>query len=141
MDYKHTEITELIIKAFYKVYNTLGYGFLEKVYRNALAIELRRLGLEVALEARILVYYEGEVVGEYFADLLVAGVVLVELKVVEKLLEEHEAQLINYLKATPYEVGLLLNFGPKPEIKRKAFDNARKGSLSWIEKTGQTASA
>jgi GxxExxY protein len=135
--YKHTEITELIIKAFYKVYNTLGYGFLEKVYRNALAIEIQKLGLEVAPEARILVYYEGEVVGEYFADLLVAGVVLVELKAVEKLMEGHEAQLINYLKATPYEVGLLLNFGPKPEIKRKAFDNDRKGSLSWTEKTSE----
>jgi GxxExxY protein len=139
--YKHTEITELIIKAFYKVYNTLGYGFLEKVYRNALAIELRKLGLEVSPEARILVYYEGEVVGEYFADLLVASVVLVELKAVEKLMKGHEAQLINYLKATPYEVGLLLNFGPRPEIKRKAFDNDRKGSLSWTEKTGQVVSA
>jgi GxxExxY protein len=134
LGYKHTNITELIIKAFYKVYNTLGYGFLEKVYKNALAIELQKLELEVSPEARILVYYEGKVVGEYFADLLVASVVLVELKAVEKLMEEHEAQLINYLKATPYEVGLLLNFGPKPEIKRKAFDNDRKGSLAWTEK-------
>ena len=132
MDFKHTDVTELIIKAFYKVYNTLGYGFLEKVYRNALVVELRRLGLEVIPEARIRVYYEGEVVGEYFADLLVAGVVIVELKAVKRLLEEHEAQLLNYLKATPYEVGLLLNFGPKPEIKRKAFDNSRKGSMHWL---------
>ena len=135
MDFKHTDITELIIKAFYKVYNTLGYGFLEKVYRNALAIELRKLGLEVIPEARILVYYGGEVVGEYFADLLVAGIVIVELKAVKKLLEEHEAQLLNYLKATPYEVGLLLNFGPRPEIKRKAFDNSRKGSMHWLGKS------
>ena len=132
MDFKHTDITELIIKAFYKVYNALGYGFLEKVYRNALVIELRKLGLEVIPEARIRVYYEGEVVGEYFADLLVAGVVIVELKAMKSLLEEHEAQLLNYLKATPYEVGLLLNFGPKPEIKRKAFDNSRKGSMRWL---------
>ena len=137
MNYKHTNITELIIKAFYKVYNTLGYGFLEKVYKNALAIELQKLGLEVSPEARILVYYDEKVVGEYFADLLVASVVLVELKAVEKLIAGHEAQLINYLKATPYEVGLLLNFGPKPEVKRKAFDNNRKGSLSWAEKTEQ----
>ncbi|MEE9618098.1 MAG: GxxExxY protein [Anaerolineae bacterium] len=122
----------MIIKAFYKVYNALGYGFLEKVYRNALVIELRKLGLEVIPEARIRVYYEGEVVGEYFADLLVAGVVIVELKAMKSLLEEHEAQLLNYLKATPYEVGLLLNFGPKPEIKRKAFDNSRKGSMRWL---------
>lgn len=135
MDFEHTDITELIIKAFYKVYNTLGYGFLEKVYRNALAIELRKLGLEVVSEARIVVYYDDKVVGEYFADLLVAGVVIVELKAVKKLLEAHEAQLLNYLKATPYEVGLLLNFGPKPEIKRKAFDNSRKGSMRWVEKS------
>ena len=126
-------ITELIIKAFYTVYHTLGYGFLEKVYKNAMAIELRRLGLEVIQEARITVYYEGEVVGEYFADLLVAGAVIVELKAVKKLLPEHEAQLLNYLKATPYEVGLLLNFGPRPEIKRRAFDNSRKGSMRWVE--------
>lgn len=135
MNFKHTDITELIIKAFYTVYNTLGYGFQEKVYRNALAIELRKLGLDVILEARIVVYYGGEIVGEYFADLLVAGVVIVELKAVKKLAAEHEAQLLNYLKATPYEVGLLLNFGPKPEVKRKAFDNSRKGSMHWLEKS------
>lgn len=135
MDFKHTDITELIIKAFYKVYNTLGYGFLEKVYSLTMAIELRKLGLEVVSEARIVVYYDDKVVGEYFADLLVAGVVIVELKAVRKLLEAHEAQLLNYLKATPYEVGLLLNFGPKPEIKRKAFDNSRKGSMRWVEKS------
>jgi GxxExxY protein len=133
LEFKHTDITELIIKAFYEVYNTLGYGFLEKVYGNAMAIELRKLGLEVIREARIAVYYGGEVVGEYFAGLLVAGAVIVELKAVKRLLEEHEAQLLNYLKATSYEVGLLLNFGPKPEIKRKAFSNSRKGSLRWLE--------
>jgi len=133
LDFKHPDITELIIGAFYKVHNTLGYGFLERVYGNALAIELRRLRLEVVQEARIAVYYDGEVVGEYFADLLVAGAVIVELKAVRRLLEEHEAQLLNYLKATPYEVGLLLNFGPKPQIKRKAFDNSRKGSMHWIK--------
>ena len=133
MNFQHTDITELIIKAFYAAYHTLGYGFLEKVYRNAIAIELRKLGLDVIQEARITVYYEGEVVGQYFADLSVAGAVLVELKAVKKLLPEHEAQLLNYLKATPFEVGLLLNFGPKPEIKRKAFDNSRKGSLRWFE--------
>jgi GxxExxY protein len=131
---KHADVTELIIKAFYTVYNTLGYGFLEKVYSNAMAIELRKLGLEVVQEARIAVYYERELVGEYSADLLVGGVVIVELKAAKRLLEEHEAQLLNYLKATPYEVGLVLNFGPKPEFKRKAFDNDRKGSMLWLEK-------
>jgi GxxExxY protein len=124
----------LIIKGFYTVYHALGYGFLERVYRGAMAIELRKLGLDVIQEARINVYYDGEVVGEYFADLLVAGAVIVELKAVKRVFPEHEAQSLNYLKATPYEVGLLLNFGPKPEIKRKAFDNARKGSLHWLEK-------
>jgi GxxExxY protein len=125
MEAKHKDITELIIQAFYTGYNTLGYGFLEKVYQNALVIELRRLGLEVIPEAPIKVYYNpstgsgqrGQVVGEYFADLLVAGVVLVEIKAVRTLVLEHEAQLLNYpstglragLKATPYEVGLLLN--------------------------------
>ena len=78
---------------------------------------------------------DGQIVGEYLADLLVAGVVMVELKAVKRLLEEHEAQLLNYLKATSYEVGLLLNFGPKAEIKRKAFDNSRKGTMRWLERS------
>ena len=97
-------------------------------------MELRQLGLTVVQEAPIQVHYNGEVVGEYFADLLVSDAVIVELKAAKALTEAHEAQLLNYLKATPYEVGLLLNFGPKPEIKRKAFDNARKGSLHWLER-------
>ena len=126
LPYKHSEITEQIIAAFYTVYNTLGYGFLEKVFENALVIELRRRGLRVVQQMPITVYYTGEVVGEYFADLLVADLVIVEIKAVKALLVEHEAQLLNYLKATPYEVGLLLNFGPKPEHKRRAFENTRK---------------
>jgi GxxExxY protein len=134
LDFKHTDVTDLILKAFYKVYNEFRYGFLEKVYQNSLAIELRKLKLAVVQEARIEVYYDGQVVGEYFADLLVANAVIVEVKAVKRLLPEHEAQLLNYLKATPYEVGLLLNFGPKPEIRRKAFDNARKGPMHWLEK-------
>jgi len=142
MEAKHKDITELIIQAFYTVYNTLGYGFLEKVYQNALVIELRRLGPEVIPEAPIKVYYNpstgsgqrGQVVGEYFAGLLVAGAVLVEIKAVRTLAPEHEAQLLNYLKATPYEVGLLLNFGPKPQFKRKVYDNELKGGLSWVRK-------
>jgi GxxExxY protein len=132
MAYKHTDVTEKIINAFYTVYNTLGYGFLEKVYRNAMTIELRQSGLAVVPEAPIQVYYEDHLVGEYFADLLVAEAVIVELKAVRQLAEEHEAQLLNYLKATPYEVGLLLNFGPKPGIKRKVFYNKRKGTLKWV---------
>ena len=124
---KHEQLTEQIIRAFYTVYHTLGYGFLEKVYENSLTIELRKMGLVVVQQAEIKVYYTGVVVGEYYADLLVADAVIVELKAAQALLAEHEAQLLNYLKATPYEVGLLLNFGPKPEIRRKVYDNERKG--------------
>ncbi|MEA3308583.1 MAG: GxxExxY protein [Chloroflexota bacterium] len=124
--YKHTEITGQVIKAFYTVYNTLGYGFLEKVYENAMVIELSELGLEVESQSVVEVYYHKQLVGKYFADLLVEGLVIVELKAARKLCVAHEAQLLNYLKATSHEVGLLLNFGSKPEIKRKAYDNIRK---------------
>ncbi len=137
MAYKHSDITDKIISAFYTVYNTLGYGFLEKVYRNAMTVELRKQGLAVVPEAPIRVYYDGQVVGEYFADLLVDDAVLVELKAARQLADQHEAQLLNYLKATPYEVGLLLNFGPKPDLKRKAYDNSRKGSMKWMDKGTQ----
>jgi len=118
---KHSKITETIIRAYYKVYNTLGYGFLEKVYENAMIIELRKQGLSAVRQKPINVLYEEEVVGEYFADLIVEGKVIIELKAKGKLLEEHEAQLINYLKATDIEVGLLMNFGTKPEFKRKVY--------------------
>jgi GxxExxY protein len=109
MPAKHKDITNLIIKAFYTVYNTLGYGFLEKVYENAMVIELRKLGLKVVPQARIVVYYDGQEVGEYSADLLVEDAVIVELKATRALVSDNEAQLLNYLKATIYEVGLLLN--------------------------------
>ena len=123
---KHADLTERIIAAFYKVYNTLGWGFLEKVYHNALRHELQKRGMSVATNQRIDVFYDGVGVGEYFADLIVDGVVTLELKAVEQLIDEHEAQLVNYLKATEVEVGLLLNFGPKPQIKRKIFETARR---------------
>ncbi len=139
LPYKHAELTEKIIAAFYKVYNTLGYGFLEKVYENALVIELRKQALEVVAQAPITVFYDDTVVGEYFADLLVAKAVIVELKAAKDLAEEHEAQLLNYLKATPHEVGLLLNFGPQPQFKRKAFENMRKEW--WIQKNNPRVSA
>jgi GxxExxY protein len=130
---KHSELTEKIIKAFYTVYNTLGYGFSEKVYENALVLELIKLGLQVEQQVKITVYYNGQVVGDYLADIVVNGVVIIELKAVRQILKEHEAQLLNYLKATPIEVGLLLNFGPTADIKRKLYDNERKGSLSWTQ--------
>ncbi|MBE7550974.1 MAG: GxxExxY protein [Anaerolineales bacterium] len=131
---KHADLTHQIIGAFFKVYNTLGYGFSEKVYQNSLVLELAKLGLEVKSPYAIKVYYQGVEVGEYFADIVVNEVVILELKAVSQLLPEHEAQLLNYLKATTIEVGLLLNFGPKAETKRKTFDNERKGSLAWIRK-------
>ena len=121
-----------IITSFYTVYNILGYGFLEKVYENAMVIELRKIGLDVAPQVPIKVFYNDQIVGEYFADLIVDNLVIVELKATAKLLLEHEAQLLNYLKATRHEVGLLLNYGPKPEIKRKVYDNSMKGDLSWV---------
>jgi GxxExxY protein len=126
---KHSEITEKIIQAFYKVYNTLGYGFLEKVYLNAMYIELTGMGLKVEKEKKVLVYYCGQVVGDYNTDLIVEGVAAAELKANEILAEENELQLINYLKATTIEVGLLLNFGKKPQVKRKIFDNDKKKML------------
>jgi GxxExxY protein len=130
---KHRDITGKILRAFYKkVYHQLGYGFREKVYENALALELRRMGMKVEQQKEINVYYEGEIVGEYYADLLVQDLVIVELKAASKIIEDHEAQLLNYLRATPYEIGLLLNFGPKPDFRRKAFDNDLKPSVTWF---------
>jgi GxxExxY protein len=128
---KQADVTDKVLKAFFKVYNTLGYGFAERVYENALAIELKKSGLQVEKQKDITVYYEGELVGDYVADIVVNGIVMLELKAVRTLTEDHEAQLLNYLKATPVEVGLLLNFGAKPEHRRKIFDNDRKGSLNW----------
>jgi GxxExxY protein len=126
---KHAEVTERIIQAFYKVYNTLGYGFLEKVYLNALYIELISIGFKIEKEKKIPVYYCGNIVGEYYADLIVEDVLVIELKAIEAINEACEVQLINYLKATRIEVGLLLNFGKTPQIKRKIFDNDKKKML------------
>ncbi len=124
--YKHSDLTEQIIGAFYVVYSALGYGFLENVYAKALAIELKKRGMDAKKEFPIEVYYAGEQIGEYYADLVVNDLIILEIKAAKNLADEHEAQLLNYLKATPYEVGLLLNFGPKPETKRRSFDNTRK---------------
>ena len=129
---KHQAITQEVIKAFYTVYNTLGYGFLEKVYENAMTIELHKLGLRVVTQMPISVYYDGQVVGDYIADMVVEDKVVVEFKAVRELATEHEAQLLNYLNATEYEVGLLFNFGPKADFKRKIFDNDRKHYRSRI---------
>lgn len=125
-EYLHSELTGKIIKAFYNVYNELGYGFLEKVYERSMLIELKALGLACSAQVPINVYYEGEIVGEYYADILVEEKIILELKATEAICDEHEAQLINYLRATDIEVGLLLNFGKKPEHKRKLFENRLK---------------
>jgi len=130
MELLHKEITEKIIKCFYKVYNTLGYGFLEKVYENALAIELRKIGFEVKCQFPINVYYESEIVGDYYADIIVNNLVIIELKATKQLDEEHEYQLINYLKATKVELGLLMNFGKEAVYKRKVFMNRNKKLLN-----------
>lgn len=126
MDYLHKELTDKIIRAYYNVYNKLGYGFLEKNYENSMMIELRKMGLVAVQQMPIKVYYEKEVVGEYYADILVEDKVILELKASFKLIEKNEIQLLHYLKATDKEVGLLLNFGTKPEIRRKIFENRLK---------------
>ncbi len=125
----YKEKTESIIAGFFKVYNSLGFGFLEKEYENALRIELKDRGHSVQMQFPITVYYENHSVGHYFADLLVDDKIILEIKTVETLINEHECQLINYLKATEYEIGLLLNFGKKPEIKRKIYTNNLKKNL------------
>ena len=119
-------LTEDIIKVFYRVYNTLGYGFLEKVYENSMMIEFQKEGLHAVQQSSIDVTYENEIVGQYFADIIVDEKIIVEIKARKCLLPEDTAQLLNYLKATDKEVGLLLNFGPKPEVSRKVFDNSKK---------------
>ncbi|MEA2032351.1 MAG: GxxExxY protein [Euryarchaeota archaeon] len=120
--YEYREITENIIGAAQKVHNTLGYGFLEKVYQNSLAIELQTLGFDVEVEQPIAVQYRGEIVGNYVADIVVDGKVILEIKAVKELSEIHEVQLVNYLKATGIEVGLLINFGRSVTVKRRVMD-------------------
>ena len=117
----HGELSEQIIKSFYHVYNTLGPGFLEKVYENALCISLRKQGLTVDQQLPITVRFEGEVVGEYFADLRVESCIILEVKAGETIVPEHEAQLLNYLKATGYQLGIILNFGPTATFSRRVF--------------------
>jgi len=126
---KFKKVTNDILRCFFSVYNQLGYGFLEKVYKNALLIELRDAGYEIVEELPVRVYFKGYLVGEYFADVVVNGIVIVELKAAETIVDAFHAQLINYLKATEIEVGLLLNFGHRPQFIRKIFTNDRKRGL------------
>jgi len=125
-DFLHGDLSKLIIESFYKVYNTLGYGFLEKVYENAMRLELERNGLIGETQKSIIVYYDGVEVGYYVADMVINDLIIVENKAHSSLCPEHENQLLNYLKATRVEVGLLLNFGTTPTFKGKIFENKYK---------------
>lgn len=122
----HKELCEEIIGAFYRVYNTLRNGFLEKVYENALVIELKRMGFQVMQQAEVQVFYQGIEVGYYKADLIVENKIIIELKTAENIAEEHECQLINNLRASTIEVGLILNFGKTARFRRKVFENQFK---------------
>ena len=124
--FKHGDITQKVIRVFYEVYNELGHGFLESVYEKSLEIALNSKGLKVCRQIEIPVSFRGQLVGDFSADMLVEGCVLIELKAARSLDTSHTAQLLNYLRATDIEVGLLLNFGLKPEFKRLIFDNPRK---------------
>jgi GxxExxY protein len=124
--FRHHELTKIIIGVFFQVYNELGHGFIESVYENALCIALREKGLEVYQQIASPVWFRGQKVGDFNADVMVNKIILLELKVARSIEQSHVAQLLNYLKATPIEVGLLLNFGPRPEFKRVVFGNDRK---------------
>jgi GxxExxY protein len=130
----HEELTEDILNAFYEVYNDLGYGFLEKVYQNALFYELKERAYEVIPQQRCPVYYKGKEVGEYFSDMVVEGLVILELKAVDSIIDVHKKQLQNYLKASSIEVGLILNFGKKPSFHRSVFFNEAKTNLPLFKK-------
>lgn len=123
----HKELSEEILDAYYEVYHELGYGFLEKVYQNALFLELKERRLTVVPQKPCPVYYKSKQVGEYFCDMLVNNIIILELKACECIREEHEVQLLNYLKASNIELGFVLNFGKKPEFSRKICSNAFKG--------------
>ena len=124
----HKALTDSILKTYFDVYNQLGYGFLEKVYQNAIYFELKSLGFKMEAQKPIKVYFKNQVVGEYYADLLVEDKVIIELKACELLMSAHIAQIMNYLKATEIEVGLVLNFGENPEFKRILYTNDRKNN-------------
>ena len=129
MSLLHQSITNTILKGYYEVYNELGHGFLEKVYQNAMYFELKARGLKVESQKEIKVYFKQQLVGEYYSDLIVENKVIIELKATEVLMNAHVAQTINYLKATPIEIGMLLNFGSEPEFKRLIYTNNKKSNL------------
>src|SRR5437868_7888892 len=124
--YKHAELTEKLIGIFFEVYNELGYGFLESVYEKAFMLVLSANGIAFRQQCPVIVKFRGAEIGEFRADLIVESVVIVEMKAVQKLDASHEKQLLNYLRSTNLEVGLLLNFGPSAQIRRLALDNKNK---------------
>jgi GxxExxY protein len=136
---RHKDLTQKVIGVFYDVYNELGSGFLESVYANAMATALREAGLQVEQESPIPVHFRGTTVGDFRADRLVEGAIICELKAAAALEPVFEAQLLNYLRATDVEVGLLFNFGPKAEFKRLVFSNSRKKSASIGENRRQNS--
>ena len=123
------DLTQIIIGCAYKVHRALGAGFREKVYENSLLIELLKAGLKVKQQEPIKVFYEGQVVGEFYADLWVDDRVVVEVKGVHALVKEHEIQLVNYLSATKIDIGLLITFGPSVQVKRKFREYTPKPKL------------
>lgn len=131
--FPHRDITDRVIRCFYDVYNELGFGYSEEVYHAAMVIALKEAGMAVRSEDPVHVHFRGQKVGEFKPDVVVNECVILEFKAVEHLISAHESQLINYLRATPIEVGLLLNFGPNPKIARRAFSNERKRSRPQVE--------
>lgn len=127
--YKHQEITRSVLRCFYNVYNELGFGFLESVYEAALAQAILEAGLSVKRQFPLPVFFRDQQVGDFRADLVVADVVIVELKAARVLEPAHEAQLLNYLRAYRLEIGLLLNFGPTPRARRLILTNDMKRNL------------
>ena len=124
----HRDLTDKIIGVFYDVYNELGFGFLESVYEDAMVIALKEAGLRVERQVPTLVWFRNKLLSTFEVDLIVNGLIIIELKAVKQIAEAHIAQLIHYLRATSIEVGLVMNFGHKPEFKRRAFENSRKRS-------------
>lgn len=129
-NFKHSELTDSVIGTFYDVYNELGFGFLESVYRNALRLALLEKGLPVDEEVAVSVFFRGKNVGDFRADLVVMRVLLLELKTAERIVAAHEAQVLNYLRSTSLELGLILNFGPRPQVRRLVLENSRKHLLA-----------
>jgi len=128
--YKHSELTDLIIAVFYEVYNELGFGFLESVYRKSLCLALLQKGVSVEQEVPVAVFFRGQNVGDFRADLVVNRTILLELKTAEQIIAAHESQVLHYLRSTALELGLILNFGPKPQVRRLLLDNSRKHAKS-----------